>query len=157
MHIVHAESAASNVNRSALSRALLGHKGMEVKFSPSRTTLASSTWKGGQGEGDGIVFILPTKLVTPVEDEETLQTAMEVFDEDQEERAPVGGEQVRPEELLRAPDMQDMRDDVSEAISVPSQPSERGSWDIFQDSLGRMYIGVRLVWLVVDEELRIGG
>lgn len=58
---------------------------------------------------------------------------------------------LRLEASIRAPDIQDMSDNGPDAMS-PSHPSEHDK-SILWGSSSRMWIGVRLVWLVVDEEL----
>lgn len=49
---------------------------------------------------------------------------MEPFDQDEEDRVPVEGKEARPEELLRATNVCEVRDDGPPVIRVPTQPSE---------------------------------
>lgn len=58
----------------------------------------------------GSWYFLPDELVMPVESEEMFRRPVDPSDQDEEERlpVPVGGEELRTEEVMRAPDMQDM-------------------------------------------------
>lgn len=79
----------------------------------------------------GSLFFRPAEFIAPVVDEGAFRRAMEPFDQDEEDRVPVEGEEVRPEEVLRAPDVCEVRDEGSLVTRAPTQPSEENQRDHF--------------------------
>lgn len=105
--IVYAEFAASNVKRFVLSVALLVDKGIGVTFSANGMTLTNPDGQLVRTKRQGSLLFLPKELAAPLEENETFRRAMEPFGQDEEERIPEHGVRVRPEDLLRAPDVRE--------------------------------------------------
>lgn len=87
------------MNRFVLSAAQQVDKGIEVKFSPSGTTLTSPAGKVVKAKRKGSLLSY-AELIAPVQDEGAFRRAMEPFEQNEEGRGPVEGEEVRPEGLL---------------------------------------------------------
>lgn len=120
---VFAEFSASNVKRFVLSMAQLEYKCIEAKFSPSGKTLTSPA--GRVVKAKRRIAIIPTGGVDRAgRGRRSNSTRAEPFDQDEESRVPEQGEEVCPEELLRAPDVCEAQDEGSSTMRAPMQPSE---------------------------------
>lgn len=71
------------------------------------------------------------ELIAPVEDEGAFRRAMEPCVQDEEDRVPVDGEEVRPEDLQRTLDVREVRDEGSPVMRAPVQPSEEENQEHF--------------------------